>query len=60
MTHNYGRDVGNLHVIDYYLHLTLQHKPGWLDIIPRKLSYNFANLSYRDLDLEEEHRDGWA
>ena len=54
MTHNYGHEIGNLHIIDYYLYLaTCSMTFTRIATLPR-------NQSFCDLDAEEEIRDGWA
>ena len=55
---NYGQDIGNCHVIDYYLHLELpicaaiaRSGHGWRELM---------RIAHEDFDFETEQREGWA
>lgn len=48
-------DRGNLHIIDYYLHLAItEHRAGYLASRPRYKS------SESDFDIDTERREGWT
>lgn len=49
----------SLHVIDYYLWLALHGRDGKL-LFPSSTQLSCPEATFRDLDVEEEARDGWV
>jgi len=53
-THMMKIDIGNLHVVDYYLHKAslCAEAPSW--------NYWHSRAERYDFDIETEQREGWA
>ncbi len=49
-------DIGNLHVIDYYL---CQNTKDWFHSLPPSPISTRLDQTY-DFDIETEQREGWA
>jgi len=49
-------DIGNLHVVDYYLHLGMLRPNMWKEWP----WYRQGLEAPKDFDIETEQREGWA